>query len=157
MRKLSKTGLIVVFSFLLIIVCVISSVIGVRTVNNVKEVNAELVKNNETLKVENETFRNKITELEKEILILKEQTTAVEEKTEPENKETTNTYVVVSETGINVRESNNTESKIIKMLDKNEIFEGVELKNEDESVWVKTKDGFICLQTSSGYILAQKK
>ena len=75
MSKLSKTGLIVVFSFILIIVSVISSVIGVRTVNNIKEINAELVKNNETLKVENETFRNKITELEKENLILKEQTT----------------------------------------------------------------------------------
>lgn len=156
MRKLSKMGVVVVFSLLLIIVCIISCVLGVNTVNSVKKENAELEKTIETLKVENETFRNRIVELESENLLLKEQKIQQEPEVLTPEK-TTKQYVVLSETGVNVRKENNTDSEIVKMLDANTVFEGYELENNDGSIWVETEGGFVCLKTSSGYILAKEK
>lgn len=152
MRRLSKLGVVVVMSILLIIVSILGCCIGVSSINKINK--------------EKQILEQQVANLNGEIVILNEQISVLtnqiaeinkkEEHVESEPEILAKKYKITSDNGVNVRESNNTEAKILKMMDYNDIFEGVEIKNEDGSIWVNTDNGFICIKTSSGYSLAKE-
>lgn len=150
-RKLSKAGWVVVFSFLVIIMSVIAVSFGVHANNiskdRIYQLETELKKSNEDVLA----LEQQITDLNATIEELsKPQEEPIKEETIAETK-----YKVVSSSGVNVRKEANTSSSVIKILDQNDEFTGVENEN-DSGIWVKTEEGFVCIKTSTGYILAEK-
>lgn len=125
-RKLSKAGWVVVFSFLVIIMSVIAVSFGVRANNiskdRIYQLETELKKSNEDMLA-----------LEKQIADLN---ATIEELSKPQEEPTKEEtiaeakYKVVSSSGVNVRKEANTSSSVIKILDQNDEFTGVENEND---------------------------
>lgn len=152
-RKLSKAGWVIILAVIVVIFSITTTVVGFNLNNKLKNEIKTLTANNEKLtaevedlKIENSALKTKIDEL----TIVETDDTKEEEN----NDFVTKKYTVISKTGLNIREKASTDSEIVKVLEKDETFEGEEMSVND-STWVKMNEGYVCIKTSEGIILAE--
>ena len=152
-RKLSKAGWVIILAVVVIVLSIATTVVGFNLNSKLKNEIKTLTANNEKLtaevedlKIENSALKTKINEL----TIIETDNTKEEENNDPVTKK----YTVISKTGLNIREKASTDSEVVKVLKKDETFEGEEM-SVNNSIWVKMSEGYVCIKTSEGIVLAE--